>query len=428
MAQKKKKNFKSVTGVKFSDLIMPLVLGGIGSYSRDAGRGVGLGLSAFRTFQSGKEYSDEQTQKKAMAEFFQQRADQLGGAAPGTEDIVETGTVGFYGDAGVATPTPTPQGETDEPVEVTDEDAEQEIPVESAERPKFADIMGLIEGIGAPVTAGVDDNQAVVDSLGSDKTDQILAEKMRQEAMRGDSLAGEQQRFNETLAQLASVNPSAAGYMGAQEGAGGIAHKRKLMEFNELARLNATSSKERMAATRDQLLLKHDLARDEIHFRALENRISQVRGPNGEPWKFDKQANGGRGAYFDADNNLINMIDYKSADGEQNVAYYNMYADQYKGYLKQIHDGSMVESDPEFIRVKKMLPQVAQLATAYMDEQKFQLENLKRQQQGLPPIQRKPQTIREIENEMKGQKEEPTDDELRLAAEEKFGKGFAPPN
>jgi hypothetical protein len=68
-----KKNFKDVTGIKFADLMLPLIMGGIGSYSPAAGRGVGLGLQAFRTFQAGQAFGDERKEKKAYKEWAEQQ-------------------------------------------------------------------------------------------------------------------------------------------------------------------------------------------------------------------------------------------------------------------------------------------------------------------------------------------------------------------
>ena len=72
-----KKNFKDFTGTKFSDLIMPLVLGGVGSISRPAGRGVGLGLEAFRTFKAGQALSDEKQAGQDMSDLLSGFVDDL---------------------------------------------------------------------------------------------------------------------------------------------------------------------------------------------------------------------------------------------------------------------------------------------------------------------------------------------------------------
>ncbi|MHC4120806.1 MAG: hypothetical protein ACYSWO_25220 [Planctomycetota bacterium] len=103
-----KKNFKDVTGIKFADLIMPLVMGGIGSYSPAAGRGVGLGLQAFRTFQAGQAFGDEREEKKAYKEWAaQQTANaeaQLEQLRQGKIDPSEVEHKGFEGKRGPATP------------------------------------------------------------------------------------------------------------------------------------------------------------------------------------------------------------------------------------------------------------------------------------------------------------------------------------
>lgn len=108
--KKKKKTFADVTGVKFKDLILPTVLGAIGSYSRPAATAVELGLSGYRTFQAGKQLSDEQKQKEMAGQYFGDRAEQLReeqrAAGAAVEDPTASGKWLYYGQEGPTIPTP----------------------------------------------------------------------------------------------------------------------------------------------------------------------------------------------------------------------------------------------------------------------------------------------------------------------------------
>jgi hypothetical protein len=109
--KKKKKTFADVTGVKFKDLIMPTVLGVIGSYSRPAQTAVELGLSGYRTIQAGKQVSDENRAKEAAGEYFGKRTEQLKteqkAAGADVEDPTQSGKWLYYGQEGPSIPTPT---------------------------------------------------------------------------------------------------------------------------------------------------------------------------------------------------------------------------------------------------------------------------------------------------------------------------------
>ena len=113
--KKKKKTFADVTGVRFKDLIMPTVLGVIGSYSRPAQTAVELGLSGYRTIQAGKQLADENKAKEAAGEYFGKRTEQLRAeqkaAGEAVEDPTQSGQWLYYGQEGPRIPTPTREDE-----------------------------------------------------------------------------------------------------------------------------------------------------------------------------------------------------------------------------------------------------------------------------------------------------------------------------
>jgi len=115
--KKKKKNFQSVTGVKFKDLILPLGLAGVSAISRPASRAAEVGLSAYRTFQAGKQVSRENEAADKMAAYFnegtQELKDARDAATGAVEDPTQSGKWLFHGQEGPNIPTPTKESIAD---------------------------------------------------------------------------------------------------------------------------------------------------------------------------------------------------------------------------------------------------------------------------------------------------------------------------
>lgn len=216
--KKKKKNFKDVTGIKFADLIMPMILGGVGSYSRPAGRGVEIGLQAFRTLQAGKEYSDEREMKKKVSDYFGTRVEEMEEEAKmlaqDKQSMDDTSRYGFYGNAGMTMPDPN-----------------RNIAEGLVENQKYSDLInpkkkmsmfsdGNIEGDEGPQGSQligemeqplpVPDMQALIDAL--------VNKKERQDGLVRDMKIADGRKHFFEMAQLGALsNPGAATYMGMQE-------------------------------------------------------------------------------------------------------------------------------------------------------------------------------------------------------------------
>ena len=296
--KKGKKNFKDYTGIKFSDLLMPAIMGGVGSFSPAAGRGVGLGLQAFRTFQAGQEFGDEREAKKKAAEFHQSEvARLLGDKKELPESPDETRHFGFEGTKGPNLPT------TDEQDEELDKAQVQGGMIPGASDPaaqKFSEVAGL----GGPFEGG--DNALVEQTIGGGFQDtaergQIVREELhrREQITKENQLIDDRIRFQRQLEVLSGSSPTAAGYMGAQVGAGGIAHQRDMIRYNELDFLSARSGKERSRATAEQNAIKHGYRMEEIEASQGGRYVGFTF--KGMPATLKKS----NGRFYDADNKLI---------------------------------------------------------------------------------------------------------------------------
>ena len=244
---KKKKNFKSVTGIKFADLIMPLVLGGVGSYSQSAGRGVNLGLQAFRTLQSGREYQDEKDLSKGMVENFentaQQYADERNTIQQGLkrEDPTMTAAKGYYKEDGMIAPDPEPQWQEGDSSVMVGSGEEKKLTFMEQMKARSGELdgsrfdptagvaamsdagamqnaMGAINeqqgltGEDAQISAGFEgmrmQQQEMIPQEAMDFTQRILERKMEgQDAAKRLGFLDKQIRFYEQMAALGAVNP-----------------------------------------------------------------------------------------------------------------------------------------------------------------------------------------------------------------------------
>lgn len=248
-----KKNFKDVTGIKFADLIMPLVMGGVGSYSPAAGRGVGLGLEAFRTFQAGQEWGDERERNKESKKFFEQEAanieQQIADIKSGKVDPREVEHKGFEGKRGPATP-------------VGGSEVER-TPLGKGQTSLFGDDGATMEG-GVDLDRG-GEISGVMGGSGQDfLTEAILGRKRSQDAAARDlELLDSKRRFTQA-AQFA--DPGTAAYMTMQEANSRMSEISRLQFLNEQAKKWSDSAKE-----------KHQYTRNEIEFRGQnQERLMRV--------------------------------------------------------------------------------------------------------------------------------------------------------
>ena len=255
--KKGKKNFKDYTGVKFADLILPMVMGGVGSYSPAAGRGVSLGLNAFRTLQAGRAYQDEREEGEAMSQHFSQRLEDLqkekGVIESGRtkEDVDEVERGGFYGEGGAAMPDPerrVGEGATED-IDLTKPDAfreekelgglgiDQLTPEQLGLGGEVPEEQQIGEGSFADAIPAPDYNEA------KQYADKILEHKFQNEqASQKLGLIDNQIRFYETQVHLGRINPSSAGYLSG---------------MNDLARMK---NEEEIRARYDMHKLYTDLA------------------------------------------------------------------------------------------------------------------------------------------------------------------------
>jgi hypothetical protein len=239
-----KKNFKDVTGIKFADLIMPLVMGGIGSYSPAAGRGVGLGLQAFRTFQAGQAFGDEREEKKAYKEWAaQQTANaeaQLEQLRQGKIDPSEVEHKGFEGKRGPATP--------------VGGDEVEETPLGPGQISLFGDA-----GAEAALTdeRDLDRGGEISGAMGSPQdmlTEALLGRKRSQDAAARDiEIAEGDLRFSQALQFM---EPSTGGYMTTSD----VMARRKNIDnlnyLNEQAGKWAETAAQKDKYTRNQIMLR----------------------------------------------------------------------------------------------------------------------------------------------------------------------------
>ena len=235
--KKEKKNFKSVTGIKFADLIMPMLLGGIGSYSRPAGRGVEIGLQAFRTLQAGKEYSDEREMKQKVSDYFGSRVEEMEKEASmvqqDKQSLDDTSQYGFYGNKGVTLPDPNREVAEGEIQGMDVLSGKPEKLSMFSQGPQGSDIGGQLGGaLPAP------DMQALTDAL--------VQKKERFDGLARDMSISDDRRHFFEMAQLGALsNPGAATYMGMQEAASRMNDKADMAKTIAVGEMWSKNNKEK---------------------------------------------------------------------------------------------------------------------------------------------------------------------------------------
>ncbi|MHC4120579.1 MAG: hypothetical protein ACYSWO_24050 [Planctomycetota bacterium] len=332
-----KKNFKDVTGIKFADLIMPLVMGGIGSYSPAAGRGVGLGLQAFRTFQAGQAFSDEREEKKAWKEHaaqqaaeMQERAEQI---QQGKIDPSQVATTGFYKERG---PTmPVGGGEVEEAV-------------------KGPQQFTLFGDDTAEVAEGVDLDRGdeISGAMGAPQdliTESLLGRKRAQDAAARDiAVAQERQRFYEH-AQF--MTPGTGGYMSSQETAQRISNIEKVQNYHTLADQQAENTRERLQLEAEQIQMKHLNEKELLNLRKkYEQRFVPFLGPGGTKLTFDKD----KGTWFSGKIE-IEKDDWAQYDPMELLDAMANAQKEYYSLRKALVEGWISEDDPMYLNARATL-------------------------------------------------------------------------
>jgi len=325
MAQKKKKkkNFKGVTGIKFNDLILPLVLGGVGSYSNAAGRGVNLGLQAFRTLQAGREFQAERDLGVEQSENLSGYADSLRQQAEALNIPEEEFTQVLQEEATKERVLPT-EGQAPETVQV-DLEALYGKGDNMAAQPgaTFAEQFGLVE----PTVAGAEEQQleqqaAVVEqegaAQGEDYAGAILgAKKLRDQQAKDLGILQDRITFYDQMAGLSKVNPSSAGYLIGQEMLGRARSQQSLDQIAATGIMYAENNADKSRREALAQAAKHGHVMAEIRLRAeLEPEFTPFQGPFGliNVWKKGPLA----GKMTDADNNIVTQQQIQAAINNSN--------------------------------------------------------------------------------------------------------------
>lgn len=318
---KKKKNFKDVTGIKFADLIMPLVLGGVGSYSQSAGRGVNLGLQAFRTLQAGREYQDEKDLSKNMVENFkntaQQYEDERNTIQQGItrEDPTMTSAEGYYKEEGVIAPDPKWTEESDDfraersaPKTFSEQFGERMDPtagimqaLAAGKEQEGADLINKSLPTGSqmaesPLMAEMQVSQQMIPAVAENFAQGILERKAAgQDSARRLGFIDRQIRFYEQMASLGAVNPSSAGYLA---GMNELQRASEEATMEQMMKTHLNHSEGRADAHRKAMLqisARHDNKLIEIEKRNVMERYVPIVGAGGVVYSFDKKS----GKYLD---------------------------------------------------------------------------------------------------------------------------------
>jgi len=276
-----KKNFKDVTGIKFADLIMPLVMGGIGSYSPAAGRGVGLGLQAFRTFQAGQAFGDEREEKKAYKEWTEQQAQQaqqeFEQIQQGKIDQSEVEHKGFEGKRGPATP-------------VGGSEVER-TPLGKGQISLFGDDGATMEG-GVDLDRG-GEISGVMGGSGQDLlTEAILGRKRSQDAAARDL---EIAKGNMTFTQaLQHSDPNTGAYMSMQKVVAEQKRRDNLASNLQMSAEYAANDRQRQKLDAMSINLRADRKKDVMayaaqlekmgikHFQLSDDRILEYNPERGK--------------------------------------------------------------------------------------------------------------------------------------------------
>jgi len=361
----KKKNFKDITGIKFADLIMPMVLGGVGSYSRPAGRGVSLGLNAFRTFQAGREYSDERELAEGLSEQFAGRAEELK-ASRG--EIAKTG---FHKEEGPTFTDVQDQMKASRAKDYPSVFTEGE----ETEVPKFTDQYGMnLSGLGemgqnvldresvgmegadavGPELQGIVDQQQtmmpdVVPVAAEQYSDALIAKKVENEDMAKQlGFIDNQIRFYDQMSALGRVNPSSAGYLAGMNELSRMKDEASLNYLWETHKKDSIGRADKHRIKLVELKEKHDDAMALEDKRAATRKYQFMNMGNGQFLTINKETGGW----------MLNQVpvdpeDLKSLPFDKKFAMFDKAFDNYRQVLADVGRELIDPTDPLIEQARK---------------------------------------------------------------------------
>jgi len=280
-----KKNFKDRTGIKFADLIMPMIMGGIGSYSRPAGRGVHLGLQAYRTLQAGREYGREREVGEELSNKFTQDVEDLRETRATVEngrtkeDPSMTSSFGFHKDTGPNFADPERTGRIARGEEEPQNVANMFDNKEGIEQMINASLMqGGVEDISAaegaeapaaPEFSQMMANQEMAAPAAAQYADAILGKKKESEnTARRLGLIDREIRFYETMAILGKTNPGSAGYLSGMQHLQFEKERASIEQRFDVHKFNTESRAETHKNTLIELKKKQDHEKAMIEMKA----------------------------------------------------------------------------------------------------------------------------------------------------------------
>lgn len=374
---KKKKNFKGLTGIKFSDLIMPLVLGGVGSYSPAAGRGVNLGLQAFRTLQSGREYQDERDLSKSMVENFENTAkmyqDERNTIQQGItrEDPTMTSAKGYYKEEGAILPDPEEEWEKGDPlVKEGKKSFIDQMKARSGELE--GDRFDISAGVAAMSDAGAEKNamdvineqqgltgeqaqvspqfegmrmqqQEMIPQEAMDFTQRILERKMAgQDSAKRLGFIDKQVRFYEQMAALGAVNPSSAGYLAGMNELQRMSEESTMDQMFVNHEANTTSRREKHENAMIQILFRHDKAMARQMQKQKVQKYSPMMGKDGVIYSMNKET----GEWIDKTGSANEKV--KTLSWEEKRKFFNDAHKQFFDLVAGPEMGRFAKSNPDY--------------------------------------------------------------------------------
>jgi hypothetical protein len=366
-----KKSFKDVTGIKFADLIMPLVMGGIGSYSPAAGRGVDLGLQAFRTFQAGQEFSDEREEKKAYKEWTRQQAENARAHLEQLQqekiDTSQVATSGFHKERGPAVPVG--GGEV------------EETPVQPGQISLFGD-----DGATLSDEVDLDRGGEISGAMAQDLiTESLLGRKRAQDAAARDiELAQQNVRFSEAAMH---TTQQTGGYMYMQDAMARTKNIDNLNFLNEQAGKWAENAAQNNEYTRNKIMLTSNERKDQMRVqRELDGRFTAHNTSQGIVLQDHDATDPNKALIFTGQDKRGGWEELMNLPIEDKIDLYNKSLAKYMAGVElsqesgEEFDASVIGSSREMLKM---------LWVAMQDPDDISVINQTNQQrtaQGLPPI------------------------------------------
>jgi hypothetical protein len=273
-------------GVKWSELLIPGLAGLAGSFNRDVGRGVGLGLSAYDIMKKHQVTPEQEEAKRKFSQLFGEGAERMRGEALESRRgraLEDETMVAKHGLQGSAAPT-LPTTFSVQAGQIAERGPEEEQAL--VEPGKF--------GLGFDGQASTSERfqEAGLPGLGAGLQATPQGEEQWEEFAEGQDVRAatmpsspeearleEQARAYDILQQLAIIKPETAGYMGAQLGFQGVKNMDTMHLIATQNKMHAQSRRERMENEKILLDIRHANEVSEISTRAkMSDRYTIVGG------------------------------------------------------------------------------------------------------------------------------------------------------